>query len=58
VDRSGAYVARWLAVDYLNSHPEENEALVKIAYSIGVAQPVMVSINDKEFEYNIDLTPK
>lgn len=41
VDRSGAYMARKIAVDLLNSSTGSQEVLVKLAYSIGVAEPVM-----------------
>jgi len=44
VDRSGAYMARKIAVDYLKDYPKAKEVLVKLAYSIGIAEPVMVSI--------------
>lgn len=42
VDRSGAYMARKIAVDILK---EENakECIVKLAYAIGVAEPVMAT---------------
>jgi len=43
VDRSGAYMARKIAVDILRGL-DAKEVLVKIAYAIGVAQPVMVSV--------------
>ena len=42
VDRSGAYMARKIAVDLLNKHSAK-EVLVKLAYSIGVAEPVMAT---------------
>ncbi|MFZ4648397.1 MAG: methionine adenosyltransferase domain-containing protein [Patescibacteria group bacterium] len=42
VDRSGAYMARKIAVDLLKIYLAR-EVLVKIAYSIGVAEPVMVT---------------
>ena len=44
VDRSGAYVARKIAVDNLRIY-NAKEVLVKIAYSIGVAEPVMVTVD-------------
>ncbi len=47
VDRSGAYMARKIAVDYLKEYHEVSEVYVKLAYSIGVAEPVMVSISVK-----------
>jgi len=61
VDRSGAYMARKMAVHYLK-HLGAHEVMVKIAYAIGVAEPVMVSVeaDGKEIEINDgwDLTPK
>ena len=42
VDRSAAYMARKIAVDYLQQKGA-NEVLVKIAYSIGVSQPTMAT---------------
>ena len=41
VDRSAAYMARKVACDFVRVGADE--ALVKIAYAIGVAEPVMVS---------------
>ncbi len=41
VDRSAAYMARKVACDFVRDGADE--ALVKIAYAIGVAEPVMVS---------------
>ncbi len=40
VDRSGAYAARKIAVDLLGQRGAE-EVLVKLAYAIGIAEPVM-----------------
>jgi len=61
VDRSGAYMARRIAFDILNNW-EAKEVIVKIAYAIGVAEPVMVSIlkdgEYMEYEFDYDLTPK
>ena len=63
VDRSGAYMARKIAVD-LVSENDIGGVTVKIAYSIGVAQPVMVTaITDDGVTLNVDtdrydLTPK
>jgi len=42
VDRSGAYMARKIAVDLLKEHSAK-EVIVKLAYSIGVAEPVMAT---------------
>ena len=64
VDRSAAYMARRIAVDYLRKH-KCHEVLVKLAYSIGIAEPVMaIAIIDNKDEINLqktkeyDLTPK
>lgn len=42
VDRSAAYMARKIAVDVLKAHGAK-EVFVRLAYSIGVAEPVEVS---------------
>ncbi len=68
VDRSGAYMARKIAVDIVRAGYAD-KCEVQIAYAIGVAQPVSVNVEtfgtehqDKRFieEYireNYDLTP-
>lgn len=43
VDRSGAYMARKIAVDMLKADETIKEVMVKIAYAIGVAEPVMIT---------------
>lgn len=53
VDRSGAYMARKIAVDLLRQHNAE-EVLVKLAYAIGVAEPVMATANVDGKEYTLD----
>lgn len=68
VDRSGAYMARKIAVDLLKEY-EAHEVAVEIAYAIGVAEPVSVSAMIKRFGFDeaekievprdrYDLTPK
>lgn len=65
VDRSGAYMARRIAVDILKSKKTIVEVLVKLAYSIGIAEPVMATaeityFNGDKAIQNItgyDLTP-
>jgi S-adenosylmethionine synthetase len=47
VDRSGAYYARFLAKKWLKDNPEEQEALVKIAFAIGKNEALMLTINGK-----------
>jgi len=59
VDRSGAYMARRIAVDYLKKY-KANEILVKLAYAIGKEEPLMKSviIDGKEREIkDYDLKP-
>lgn len=60
VDRSGAYMARKIAVDYLRKHTAK-EVYCQLAYAIGVAEPVeaIVLIDGKEESVKgYDLTPK
>lgn len=61
VDRSGAYMARFQAITILKSFENAKEVIVKLAYAIGVANPVMatarVSFNDGTTkDINIDVT--
>jgi len=59
VDRSGAYMARKIAVDLLKKN-NAKEVLVKLAYAIGKPQPVMAEaiIDGKEIIIaGFDLTP-
>jgi S-adenosylmethionine synthetase len=59
VDRSGAYMARKIAVELLRSKGA-NEVYVYLAYSIGIAQPVqaIAVIDGKEEKVSgYDLTP-
>ena len=62
VDRSGAYMARKIAVDILKERPNANEVMVEIAYAIGVAKPVAVYATvdgvKEEIDSKYDLTPK
>lgn len=72
VDRSGAYMARKIAVDYLKTFDKSkvDNVTVKLAYAIGVAQPVMATVyidswnEDRQQtidllkENKYDLTPK
>jgi S-adenosylmethionine synthetase len=60
VDRSAAYMARRIAVDYLKKHSSE-KVFCYLAYSIGVAQPVEATVvaDGKYMTVNgYDLTPK
>jgi len=60
VDRSGAYMARKIAVDYLKRY-KAKEVMVKLAYAIGQDEPLMKSvvIDGKEEEIQgYDLTPR
>lgn len=59
VDRSAAYMARRIAVDYLRQH-QAKEVLVRLAYAIGYADPlektVIIDGKPEEIE-GYDLTP-
>lgn len=60
VDRSGAYMARRIAVDYLRKYGA-TKVWIKLAYAIGKAEPVMavVIIDGKEEKIKgYDLTPR
>jgi S-adenosylmethionine synthetase len=60
VDRSAAYMARRVAVDYLEKYPDAQAVLVKLAYAIGHPEALMaVAVVDgvpEEVE-GYDLTP-
>lgn len=61
VDRSAAYMARRIAVDYLEKNQEAQTVSVKLAYAIGHPQALMaVAIVDGVPEYveGYDLTPQ
>lgn len=61
VDRSAAYMARRIAVDYLEARPEAQTVLVKLAYAIGHPQALMaVAVVDgiAEDVVGYDVTPK
>ena len=60
VDRSGAYMARRIAVDLLQKNSAK-EVLVHLAYAIGLPEPVMATafLDGKETPVSgYDLTPK
>jgi len=60
VDRSAAYMARFLAVEYLKKY-NAKEVIVKLAYAIGHPQPVMATalVDGKSVEIEgYDLSPK
>ena len=44
VDRSAAYMARNIAVDYLLSNPKNQEVLVRLAYAIGYDTPLEATV--------------
>ncbi len=61
VDRSAAYMARKIAVDYLNQRPNAHEVFVRLAYAIGVAEPVEATVlidGVAEPIIGYDLTPR
>ena len=60
VDRSAAYMARRIAVDYLQARPDVNEVYVRLAYAIGVAEPLEATVmldGIAETVVGYDLTP-
>jgi S-adenosylmethionine synthetase len=60
VDRSAAYMARRIAVDYLTKH-NAKEVFCYLAYAIGVAEPVEATIvidGESSPVKGYDLTPK
>lgn len=60
VDRSGAYMARKVALNYLNKF-DADQVMVKLGYAIGKPQPVMkvAYVDNKVIEIdNFDLTPE
>lgn len=48
VDRSAAYMARHLAVKIVSDLPGLDEALVKVAYGIGMNKPLMLNVLAKK----------
>lgn len=59
VDRSAAYVARKIAIDYVKKR-HASEVFVHIAYAIGYAQPLEATVTIDGIQENIegyDLTP-
>lgn len=60
VDRSAAYMARRVAVDYLMQRPDAKEIFTRIAYAIGVAEPLEATVTIDgvpEAISGYDLTP-
>ena len=60
VDRSGAYIARHIAVEYLQKY-EASEVYVHLAYAIGYPEPVEATVTIDGIQKTIqgyDLTPK
>lgn len=61
VDRSAAYMARRIAVDYLRQRPDASEVYTRLAYAIGVAEPLEATViidGQAELVTGYDLTPK
>ncbi len=61
VDRSAAYMARKVAVDYLRQRPNAHEVFVRLAYAIGVAEPLEATViidGMPEEIVGYDLTPR
>jgi S-adenosylmethionine synthetase len=61
VDRSAAYMARRIAVDFLRSRPGSKEVYTRLAYAIGVAEPLEATViidGVPEPVTGYDLTPR
>lgn len=58
VDRSGAYMARWIALQLLKKYGA-SEVLIKLGYVIGGVDPVLklAYINGKEETFDFDCRP-
>jgi S-adenosylmethionine synthetase len=59
VDRSAAYMARKIAVDYLKQR-NATEVFVRLAYAIGIAEPLEVTVivdGQQEAVVGYDITP-
>lgn len=59
VDRSGAYIARKIAIDYLKKHKAQ-EVFCHIAYAIGEAEPLEATVTVDGVQHVVegyDLTP-
>lgn len=59
VDRSGAYIARRIAIDILKSNKKYKEVFIQLAYSIGIKTPISITcfVDKKEIKYKeIDLS--
>ena len=54
VDRSGAYMARYIALNILRHTPGAKEVTVNLAYVIGKAEPVMATYEIDGMVFNID----
>ncbi len=66
VDRTAAYMARELAIRILERFPSVNVAEVELAYGIGIAEPISISVTTDgenaskevyDFVNSFDLTP-
>lgn len=61
VDRSAAYMARRIAADYLRQRPNAQDVYVRLAYAIGVPEPVEATVlvdGVPEPIAGYDLTPR
>ncbi len=60
VDRSGAYMARKIAIDYLKKNPGTHEVFCYLSYAIGKKQPTQATVivdGQEEMVTGYDLTP-
>lgn len=57
VDRSGAYMARKIAVDILKEEPSAKQVDVELAYAIGMSDPVSAEATIKDENGKEDIIP-
>ena len=58
VDRSGAYMARYLAKWVLNNYPEIFNCEVQLAYAIGISNPISVNVKTDKKELDSEISER
>ena len=53
VDRTGAYKAREIAVEWLKNHPQSLECTVQLSYAIGMPRPLAIYIRDENGQQEV-----
>jgi S-adenosylmethionine synthetase len=54
VDRSAAYMARYIALQFEKENPKGSDVLVQLAYAIGKAEPVMAVVHVNGLIFGVD----